>query len=661
MDSPALRPCDVRCILPAGVCAAKSSSPTSVSYRFGPFEADISRRELRKFGLRVRLERKPFKLLIALLQRPGELVTRAELKRAVWGTDVFVDFEHGLNVAVKKLRGVLNDSAEAPTYIETVAGEGYCFIAEVELVFAGVPVEQDASQGVGETARSASTPDPSQVPPSPVNAPGLGFWKRWAPSAALIAGIVLLVIGTTLLWWWWARPNPARAGKIMLVVLPFENLSGDPTQEYLSDGITEELSARLGNLNSQLLGVIGRTSAMTYKHSRRTVSQIGKELAVDYVLEGSVRRDGTKLRITAQLVEVPGQTHVWAQTYDGDLRDLLRVEDGVAADIAREVRVSMALEQSVESPRRHLPAPEAHEAYLLGRYHWFKRTPDGRRIARQYFRSAIERDPEYAAAYAGLAETFPPKDEALAAARKAVDLDPGSGEARMALGWIQLYQQLDIKAAKEALEAAIHLDSNYAPAHHTYGEILAFIGRLPEAISEKKQALLLDPLFEICRASLAEMLSVDGQYDRALEQINLILGMDPQYPKAHESLGHIYMRMGKYQEAIRELELSQKYGGYKDRAALGYAYAGLGNRQEALRMRSELQEMERGGDPDSAGGLALIELGLGNNDQAIAWLEKMYQDHVDESLLDLKSEPIFDPLRSDPRFQELLRRMNFPL
>jgi TolB-like protein/DNA-binding winged helix-turn-helix (wHTH) protein len=366
----------IGCILCRGMSATKSTPAPILFYRFGPYEADISRNQLRKFGLRVRLERKPWQLLIALLQRPGELVTRAELQRAVWGKDVFVDFEHGLNVAVKKLRGALNDSAEAPVYIETVAGQGYRFVAEVERVFPDAAVSPSA-----ESIRDPLTQKDSfqllavrqpEGRAAPLPAGGARqFWlqkrKVWSAAAVLFCAALLAVAAAKLDWSRLRQPVRPNSGRTMLVVLPFQNLSGDPSQEYLSDGITEELSARLGNLNPQQLGVIGRTSAMVYKQSARPISQIGKELAVGYVLEGSVRRNEGMLRVTAQLVKVSDQTHVWAETYDRSMRDLLQVEDEVASSIARQVGVSIRLDPTTRFSNHHNPSSEAHEDYLLVR------------------------------------------------------------------------------------------------------------------------------------------------------------------------------------------------------------------------------------------------------------------------------------------------------
>lgn len=638
-------------------------------YRFDPYELDRDQKELRKFGIRLKLERKPLQLLLTLLDHAGEVVTRGEIQKLLWGDGIFVDFDKGLNVAVTKLRSALNDSSERPKFIETVAGEGYCFIAEVERVLANGSAPTSSEEGASAERSVASpalidtlTPQPEQVSEASDSSGTARWWlqKRRATSVAMALVVIVVAAFIVMRLGWGGRQRPRQAqahkGKIMLVVLPFENLSGDPRLEYLSDGITEELSEQLGNLNPQRLGVIGRTSAMTYKHSPRTISQVGKELGVSYVLEGSVRRAGKRLRVTAQLLEVSDQAHVWAGEYDGDIRDLLQTEDEVGRQITQEVGVSVALD-SPNRPNHHHPTPEAHQEYLLGRYYWNKRTPAGYRTCERYFRSAVKKDPVYAAAYAGWAECAP-NPAAQAAARKAVQLDPDSGEAQAALGWVELYRNLDPIAAERALKAAVRLESNYAPAHHTYSGVLQMTGRLQEAIAEEQIAVALDPLWEIARASLAEELSLAGENDHAVEQLRLIFAMDPQFPKAHETLGLVYLRTGMYKEAIRECQAAEHYGGYRLRGLLGYAYARAGKKKEAVQALSELQRMEeKSGSGAASYDLAILEMGLGRRDKAMAWLEREYEEHNDDGLLLLKNDPIFAPLRSDPRFQDLLRRI----
>jgi TolB-like protein/DNA-binding winged helix-turn-helix (wHTH) protein/thioredoxin-like negative regulator of GroEL len=648
-------------VYPLRLVSATRSSPRAVAlYRFGPYEADVSRSELRKFGIPVRLERKPWLLLLALLDRAGEIATRLELQRLLWGDDVFVDFEAGLNVAIKKVRAALNDSADQPEYVETVAREGYRFVATVEQVFAAVSYPR--------TTSSAEHPLPILFPPMPgpieakptlpadcVRQSWLSEHKALFAALGLICIALVVLMGARLTQQRLRQPELAHAGKIMLVVLPFENLSNDPNQEYFSDGMTEELSEQLGNQDPQRLGVIGRTSAMTYKHSHRTIGEIGKDLAVDYVLEGSVRRDGNEVRVTAQLVQVSDQTHVWAANYDENVRGLLQMESELAGEIARQVGVSIVVAQVTKPTHPHIPSPEAHEAYLLGRYNWYKRTRAGWKDGKNYFRRAIREDPEYAAAYAALAECRIPKDEARAAALKAIALDPNSGEAYTALAWVQLYWYLEPSAAEPAFKRAIELAPNYAEAHHSYGNYLGFIGHTDEAINEEKQAMLLDPLSPLFQATMAEGLAQAGDFDNALKQLSAVFKIDPQFAGAHGGLGRIYTRQGKYKDAIEEFQTEARLGRDLDLSSIGYVYALWGKKKEAVKALSKLQES--GGAPAA---LAAVEIGLGHKEKALNLLEKVYEDHDDDALLDLKVDPMFDPLRSDPKFQGILRRMNFP-
>src|SRR5581483_10097451 len=317
--------CDPLYALPP-VNSSKPVARPVLVYRFGPYELEPATNELRKFGSRVKIERKPLQLLLSLIERSGQIVTRDDLRRSLWRDDLFVDFEKGLNVAVTKLRAALNDSPDRPTWLETIPGAGYRFKGAVEEVYPPqtLPVSENP-----EHAR-ASAP--------------VARRRSWrAALSVAVLCLSILVIAGILVRRTRHREPSSSPGKHMLVVLPFENFSGDPGQEYLSDGLTEELSAKLGNLNPQQLGVIGRTSAMAYKHSHATIGQIGKELGVDYVLEGSVRRAEDRLRVTAQLVRVSDQAHVWAEDYDRDAGNLLQLEDEVAGNIAQRVGVSIAL------------------------------------------------------------------------------------------------------------------------------------------------------------------------------------------------------------------------------------------------------------------------------------------------------------------------------
>jgi TolB-like protein/DNA-binding winged helix-turn-helix (wHTH) protein/Flp pilus assembly protein TadD len=659
------------------VSTTKPSARAVLRYRFGPYEADPTRDELRKFGVKIRLEPKPWHLLVVLLERPGELVTRSELQRALWREDVFVDFEHGLNVAVKKLRGALSDSVEVPTYIETVAGEGYRFVAEVEKVLTAAYAPASASrEPIADTLvpevphfssmRLAETAVPQleqgaepRLLAGSIRHSGLQKRKAWPAVAVMVCIALLTVAVARLTWRRLLQPQHVHAGKIMLVVLPFENLSGDPSQEYFSDGMTEELSEQLGNQDPAHLGVIGRTSAMTYKYSHHTIREIGKELGVDYVLEGSVRRNGSEVRVTAQMVQVSDQAHVWAASYDENLGDLLKLERKLASEIARQVGVSIAISQAKKPVQQHVPNPEAHEAYLLGRYNWYKRTSAGWKSAEHYFRLAVQKDPEYAAAYAALAECRIPKGEAQAAALKAIALDPTSGEAYTALAWVQLYWYLDPAPAGPAFERAIELAPNYAQAHYSYSQYLQTAGHPDEAVNEVKQAIALDPLSQIFNSGLGSALAETGQLEEAVKQFKVVLKMNPEFARAHGGLGRVYLEQGKYREAIEEFQTEGRIDGNFELGLTGYAYSRWGNKKQALKILSQQYRLQKK-SPDAASDLAMIELGLGNQEKSIAWLQKVYEDHEDDILLTLQGDPVFDPLRTDPRFQDIVRRMNFP-
>jgi TolB-like protein/Tfp pilus assembly protein PilF len=476
--------------------------------------------------------------------------------------------------------------------------------------------------------------------------------------AVCVAVLSTVLAGT--LWRKTVKAQQKHAGKVMLVVLPFHNMSGDLAQEYLSDGMTEELSAQLGNLDPRTLGVIGRTSAMTYKNSHVSISEIGRQLGVDYVLEGSVRRDGSKMRVTAQLVDASSQSHLWAESYDREMRDLLQLEADISGNIAREVGISIALAQP-KTPAARAPNPEAHEAYLLGRYYWTRRLDGDWQTAEQHFRRVIQLDPQYSLAYAGLAECRIRKEEASAAALRAVELDPASAEARIALGWVELYQNLDLAAGGRAFQSAVQLDPNYASAHHSYGEYLGMVGRFEEAMAEKRQAVRLDPLSWRFRGALAGLLSVVGQNDAAMKEMNRVLELSPDNAMRHNMLADFQLSAGRYTEAIRELQLFGEHQGDPVLGRLGYAYAKSGRKKDAERILAKLRNLE-----NVSGGSCwltenvLVEIGLGRHDEALVWLQKAFRAHCNEDLLWLKADPLYDPLRSEPRFQALLQEMNFP-
>src|SRR6266704_2770847 len=446
-------------------------------FRFGIFHLDLKAGELRKAGVKVKLQDQPFRVLATLVDRAGQVVTREELRQNVWPTDVYVAFDQGLNNAIKKVRDALGDSADNPRFVETVARHGYRFIAPI----------------------SAGQQRPSEPP----------FRSRLrTPRNIAFIGLTAACLLAALTNWTWhrsatrARPSPEKA---VLAVLPFDNLSRDPDQEFFSEGLTEEMITQLGKLNPERLTVIARGSVATYKGSSLTVNQIGRELHADYVVQGSVRRASDRVRITVQLIQVRDQTDLWAESYDRELKDILALQDSVVRSIANQIRITLTPEQQrrLASPRQLEPA--AYEAYLKDRYYWNKRTADGMQKASIYFQQAIDRDPAYGAAYSGLADCnsgltwhgFNPPAEALpraeAAARKAIEIDSLSAEAHASLALV-LNHQSDWAGAEREFKRALQLDPHYANAHHWYGDYLSIRGRHDEALLEARQALELEPL-----------------------------------------------------------------------------------------------------------------------------------------------------------------------
>lgn len=491
----------------------------------------------------------------------------------------------------------------------------------------------------------------------------------WMLTGGLLVAVLLAGYLARQRFWPQAKPPP---GKVMLAVLPFENLSGDPEQEYFSDGLTEEMIAQLGRLQPQRLGVIARTSAMQYKKTDKRVDQIGRELGVDYILEGSVRRAGHRVRITAQLIQVSDQTHLWAENYERDVADVLALQSEVAGRIADSLAVELLPAQQARLASVRPINPEAHEAYLRGRYYWNKGTEEGLKKAIGYFNQAIEKDPAYAPAYAGLAESYalfgdfeilPPKEaypRAEAAATKALELDDTLAEAHTALGLVRLEYDRDWAAAEREFKRAIELNPSYPTAHQFYSWYLGAVLRPDECIAEGRRALELDPLSVFRNADLGITLYLVGQYDRAIEQSQKALELDPNLDYAHWTLGLAYVQKAMYEEAIAHLEKAVTFSGDSPRyvASLGYAYAVAGRRREARKVLDKLKDLskQRYVSPYF---IATVYAGLGDTEKALEWLEKAYQDHSGW-LAYVQWQPEFAPLRSDPRFRDLLRRMNFP-
>jgi TolB-like protein len=480
-----------------------------------------------------------------------------------------------------------------------------------------------------------------------------------------LALALLVALGVVTVWMLYSgrhRPSGIRS----LAVLPLENLSGNVSQDYFSDGMTDALITELGQIGG--LRVISRTSVMTYKGAHRSLPEIAKDLSVDAVVEGAVLRSGDRVRITAQLIQAADDKHLWARSYDGDLRDTLALQKQVAREIAGEIRIELTPHEQAVLKSVPRVNPEAYEAYLKGRYFWNKRTAEGLKRAIDYFNQAIEKDPDYAPAYVGLTDSYAlagdwqygvlsPKEaypRAKAAATKAIALDSTLGEAHISLAWCLDGFEWDWESAGKEFRRGIELAPGYATGHHWYGWHLAALGRHSEAVAELETAENMDPLSLVIGTDLAEELLIAHRYDEAINQSRKTMNMDPFFALTHYVLGEVFVQKRMYNEAIAEfqkaIELSPGSAAFT--AHLAYAYALSGTRDKAANLLNDLKN--RSHDAVSNPCIALVYVGLGEKDQAMVWLEKAYSERFNPGVL---MRPAFDPLRPDPRFQDLLRRI----
>lgn len=647
--------------------------PVSQLVRFDRFELDLRAGELRKGGIRIRLQEQPLQVLQALLEKPGEVVTCEELQKRIWQADTFVDFDHGLHAAVNKLRTALSDQAVRPRYVETVGRRGYRFIGKLEVSDEPIPVQ----------------PPPI---PDPTPKPGRRFWNSWtgmmggfmaaiAIAASLVAGNVYGLKD----WLFGGAANPHSFRS--LAVLPLENLSGDPKQDYFADGMTEELITQVSKFAN--LKVISRTSVMQYKGSKKTLPQIAGELHVDAVVEGAVQLADNRVRITAQLVDGATDEHIWADRYDRELSNVLLLQGEVASDIAKQIDLELTPQQQMRfKASAHPVNPDAYQSYLLGRYYWNMRTGAGLAQAGQYFADAIHKDPNFALAYSGQADYFAyltvlggpevlePREamaQARAAATKALKLDDSLAEAHASMGNILHNYDWNWAAAEREYKKAIELNPNYAMAHHLYAHLLIETGRKEESLAEAHRALELDPYSPFVNNGLARQYYLSRDYEKAAAQCLLGLQLNPEYFPARIQLALAYEQTGKLPQAISELEhaagLITANGAPATstqppldipvvHALLGHAYAVSGRTKDARRELSKLEAAaaERYVPPSY---FAILWMGLGDNKQALMWLDRGYKDRS-EHMLYIGLEPLVDPLRRDPRFISLMKKVALP-
>lgn len=657
----------------------ESSASSGDPVRFGVFALDLRSGELRKQGLRIRLQEQPLLILQALLERPGEVVTREELRARIWPADTFVDFDHGLYSAMKRLRDALGDSADNPRFIETFSRRGYRFIAPVEGVPlaspAQVPFEVPSTGGASEETQASSST-------TKVALAGLGA------AAVIVALLVAFNVDGVQNW---IRGRPSSKPFRSLAVLPLANLSSDPAQEYFADEMTEELITQFSKLGN--LKVISRTSVMQYKGTRKPLPQIARELGVDAIVEGAVQLSGKRVRITAQLVDGRKDRHLWAEDYDRDLSDVLLLQSEVARDIAAKIDIQLTPQQQKRLEQAHPVIPEAYQSYLVGRFYWNKRTADGLQKAGSYFQKAIQTDPNYALAYSGLAdyyaflsllggpELMPPRDamaKAKAAAARSLQLDDSLAEAHASMGHVLHNYDWDWAGAEREFKRAIELNPNYSIVHHWYAHLLMQQGRTQEAIEESRRARELDPLSLFINNGLARMYYLSRRYDDSIAQCQKGLEIDTAYVPARIQLALALEQKGMVPEAILELEHARdQTAGYAIttgnadtpstssdaarvdlpavHALLGHAYAKAGRTSDAQKELAILRTASRKRYV-APSWVAVVYIALGDKDKAFAWLQRSYQDRS-EHMLYLKVEPLVDPLRDDPRFDSLVQRV----
>ena len=611
---------------------------------FGPFEADLPSQELKKHGVRLRLPRQSFQILKMLLERRGEVVTREELRADLWPADTFVDFDHGLNAAVKRLRDVLGDTAENPKYIETLPRLGYRFIV-------------------------AAVPD--AVPQGKSHTP----LKRW--SWLVAAAAVLLSVGALF-----AVDVGGVRGKLFsrtaaqpqirsVAVLPLTNLSGDPQQEYFADGMTEELITQLSQISA--VRVSSRTSSMRYKRTQKSIEQIAQELGADAIVEGSVLRSGNRVRITAQLIACRSDKHLWAESYERDLGDILKLQSEVSEAIVRSIKLQLTPEEESRLHASREVSSAAYESYLQGRFYITNGTSREIEEAQAYLKKAIALDPRFAPAYAGLADTYltlgtyrmiPPQQAyhfGKEAITKALELDPSLTEAHGTLGYIKWQYEWDWRGAEQEFLREISLTPNSLNAHINMCWYLAWRKKTDEALREVETIRQLDPAHPLIYVHQSGIYFHARNYSALENAARDAIAANPTGWDGHYFLAVAHEGRGSHREAIPEyqsaVELSN--GDLDPLAGLVHAYAASGDRKEAASRYQVVQQHSKS-RYISPYMMAVMELSLGNKESALKLLEASYRERSPDIHYFIRSDLRLDPLRSDARFQDLLSRTNPP-
>jgi TolB-like protein/tetratricopeptide (TPR) repeat protein len=553
-------------------------------------------------------------------------VTRDQLKESIWGGKTFVDFEQGLNFCMKQIRAALGDRADNPRFVETVPRRGYRLIA---------PVEREA-------------PPSAPALPPPAQAPGPSGWPLpFRPLVAVIAAMVLMA-GAATAFFIWSRPRGSSAtpSRTMIVVLPFDNLSGDPDQDYFTEGFTEELISQLGRLDPAKIGVIARTSTLAYRNSKKSAAQIGSELHVQHIVEGTVRRSENRVRINAQLIQVSDQAHVWAEIYEGDVRDILSLQHEVGNAIARQIVATL---QPTMGRIARTVDPAVYDLYLRGRFYWSRRRRDQTERAIALFTEAVRRDPTFAPAYAGLGDSLlvGSRPGALAAAEKALGLDDRLAEAHSAKA-NALMHMLQWAPAEAEFRQALELDPSYVPARYFYSEYLFSRGRCGEAKEQALRGLAIDPLSAIAAHVVGVTLYYCREYDAALPYLHKALELDPEHHWSHYRIGLVLEQHRSYDQAVAELTASGP-------PILGaYTYAVSGRPSEARQLMRDALAGSDSVQDVNAYQLGLAYVGLGEPGEALKWLTRVVRRQLFQAPY-LNADPRVDGIRSMPEFQALLR------
>jgi TolB-like protein/DNA-binding winged helix-turn-helix (wHTH) protein/Flp pilus assembly protein TadD len=647
----------------------KNSAQSGERFRFGDFEVDLRTGDLRKHGHRIRLQEKPYQILSLLLERAGDVVTREELRQRLWPADTFVDFDANLNTSLNRLRQALGDTGNEQIFIRTIPRQGYRFIAAV------IKIEEDERATESSPARIGTVAPPVADQPASKSRAWLRAFSLPGPRFILAAACLLAITVGGLAYFRWpgrlaeAGRNPHRG---TILVMPFEDLSGDPSQDYLSDGLTDEMITRLGEISPQHLNVIARSTAMQYKGTRKPVEEIALEQHVDYILEGSFRRQGDRVRITAQLFNARDHGSLWTEAYERNASDLFAIQREVADRITQSLSLELLTPVTHSSVATKPVDPEAYDAYLKGLFELNKRTPADLQKSIMYFGLATQKDPQFAPAYAAMAysynvaagwtylsptEAYP---KAKAAAQKALALDDSLADSHLANAEVLHDYDWDWSGAEREYLRGLELNPSSAVGHKLYAEYLTHAGRNQEALAEIRKAQQLDPESLVINGFVCFVYMHAREYDKAIKECQKDLELDPRFMPAHDWLGESYLFTGRYEEAATEFKKALELSGNANYflTGLATAYGMEGRKDEAKKILGELK-LRATQMYVSPYGLADVYIGLGDKEQALAMLEQAVQERSAD-LMFLAGAPEFETLRDEPRFRAILARIGFP-